>query len=215
MLLVSFSSQGNVNPLLRLGNLLASKGLLVTFSTTHQVGNMLKRSNERIDEPTPVGQGMIRFEFFHDGVDQDDPRSNDFKFVNAQLELNGPIGVANIVKKHENEGRPISFIINNPFVSWVSEVAESLNIPSAVLWVQSCACFSAYYHYHHKLIPFPTDSDPKLDVTLPHMPLLKYDEFPSFLHPSDPFKIFGELLLGQFALCGFVFVGLRVWFVCV
>lgn len=200
VLLVSFPGQGHVNPLLRLGNLLAAKGLLVTFSTPQNVGKVLRKANKMIDKLTPIGEygGMIRFEFFEDGLDEDDLRRNDLNFYMPQLQEFGSKAVVSIIKKHEQQGRPISCIINNLFIPWVSDLAETLNIPSAVLWVQSCACFSAYYHFHHKLLPFPTDTDLKINVQLPCMPLLKYDEIPSFLHPSDPFLVLGKLILGQF-----------------
>ncbi|KAL4389713.1 Glycosyltransferase [Arachis hypogaea] len=67
-----------------------------------------------------------------------------------------------------------------------------------MLWVQSCACFSAYYHYYHKLVPFPSETDLELDVHLPCMPLLKSDEIPSFLHPNTPEPFLRRAILGQY-----------------
>lgn len=95
-------------------------------------------------------------------------------------------------------GRPVSCLINNPFIPWVSDVAEDMGIPSAMLWVQSCASFSAYYHYYNKLVPFPSEEEPEIDVQLPFVPLLKYDEVPSFLHPRTPYPFLGRAILGQF-----------------
>lgn len=103
-----------------------------------------------------------------------------------------------MVKKNEDEGRPVSCFINNPFIPWVSDVAYDLKIPSAVLWIQSCASFSVYYHYHHSIVPFPNETNPKIDVQLPFMPLLKYDEIPSFLHPTTPYLVFKRAILGQY-----------------
>lgn len=87
--LVSFPAQGHVNPLLRLGKLLASKGLLVTFSTTESLGNQLRKANNITDKPTPVGLGLLRFEFFHDGLAEDDPLRLDLHSYLPQLELVG------------------------------------------------------------------------------------------------------------------------------
>ncbi|XLT85302.1 hypothetical protein HN873_007055 [Arachis hypogaea] len=98
----------------------------------------------------------------------------------------------------KNQHPPVSCLINNPFIPWVSDVAESLRLPSAMLWVQSCACFSAYYHYYHKLVPFPSETDLELDVHLPCMPLLKSDEIPSFLHPNTPEPFLRRAILGQY-----------------
>ncbi|KAL8156174.1 gallate 1-beta-glucosyltransferase 84A24-like [Apium graveolens] len=199
VLLVSFPGQGHVNPLLRLGKILASTGLLVTFSAPESVGSSMRKANKNIDELTPVGDGMIRFEFFDDALSgDDDPRRADLGAYIRLLELHGKEAVNGIIKKHEKEGRPVSCLINNPFIPWVSDIAHALNIPNAVLWVQSCACFSAYYHYNYELAQFPTQSDPEIDVQLPSMPLLKHDEIPSFLHPHSPYSVLGKAILGQF-----------------
>ncbi|MCD9646750.1 hypothetical protein HAX54_036907 [Datura stramonium] len=95
-------------------------------------------------------------------------------------------------------GQPCFVFDLNPFIPWVCDVAEILGIPSAMLWVQSAASFSSYYHYSHSLVPFPSESQPEIDVQLPCMPLLKYDEVPSFLHPSSPYTFLKTAILGQF-----------------
>ncbi|XWS54738.1 hypothetical protein CRYUN_Cryun10bG0114700 [Craigia yunnanensis] len=196
--LVSFPGQGHVNPLLRLGKRLASKGLLVTLSTPESFGKEMTKANNITDEPTPVGDGFIRFEFFQDGWDEDDPRRVHLEQYLPQLELVAKEEIPRMIRKYAEQNCPVTCFINNPFIPWATDVAESLGIPSAMLWVQSCACFAAYYHYHHGLVPFPSESDPEIDVQLPSMPLLKYDEVPSFLHPSTPFSVLRSAILGQF-----------------
>ncbi|KAL0383170.1 UNVERIFIED_CONTAM: Gallate 1-beta-glucosyltransferase [Sesamum calycinum] len=46
--------------------------------------------------------------------------------------------------------------------------------------------------------PFIPEQEPEIDVQLPHVPLLKHDEIPSFLHPSTPYLFLGRAILGQF-----------------
>ncbi|XVF01336.1 hypothetical protein REPUB_Repub04eG0079000 [Reevesia pubescens] len=196
--LVSFPGQGHVNPLLRLGKCLASKGLLVTLSTPQSFGKQMAKANNITDEPIPVGDGYIQFEFFQDGWDEDDPRRVYLDQYLPQLELVGKEEIYRMIRKYAEQKRPVSCFVTNPFIPWASDVAESLGIPSALLWVQSCACFAAYYHYYHGLVPFPSEIDPEIDVQLPSMPLLKYDEVPSFLHPSTPFPFLRRAILGQF-----------------
>ncbi|KAK8518857.1 hypothetical protein V6N13_017876 [Hibiscus sabdariffa] len=197
--LVSFPGQGHVNPLLRLGKRLASKGLLVTLSTPACFGNQMAEANNIVtDHPIPVGDGFLRFEFFHDGWDDDDPRRASHVEYMDQLEFMGKQEITAMINKYAEQNRPVSCLINNPFIDWASDVAESLGIPSAMLWVQSCACFAAYYHYNHGLVPFPSESDPEIDVRLPAMPVLKHDEVPSFLHPSTPYSSLRTAILGQF-----------------
>ncbi|KAJ9159479.1 hypothetical protein P3X46_024986 [Hevea brasiliensis] len=198
VLLFSFPAQGHVNPLLRLGKRLASKGMLVTFSTTEGVGKHMRNANDITDELVPLGDGFIRFEFFEDGWEENDPRRQDLDQFLSQLELVGKQVIPQMAKKHSEQGHPVSCIISNPFIPWVSDAAASLGIPSAMLWIQSCASFAAYYHYSQRLVPFPSEENPEIDVQLPCMPLLKYDEVPSFLHPSTPYPFLGRAILGQF-----------------
>ncbi|KAI4342025.1 hypothetical protein MLD38_026686 [Melastoma candidum] len=196
--LVSFPGQGHVNPLLRLGKRLASKGLLVTFTTPESIGKQMRKASGCSEEPSPVGDGFIRFEFFEDGWDEDEPRRQDLDQYLPQLEKVGKVVIPDMIRKNAERGRPVSCLINNPFIPWVSDVAESLGLPSAMLWVQSCACFAAYYHYYHKLVPFPSEDAMEIDIQLPCMPLLKHDEVPSFLYPTTPYPFLRRAIMGQY-----------------
>ncbi|KAK1560476.1 hypothetical protein Q3G72_016866 [Acer saccharum] len=196
--LVSFPGQGHVNPLLRLGKRLASKGLLVTFTTPESIGKEMRKASNITDEPVPVGDGYIRFEFFEDGWDENEPRRQDLDQYLPQLELIGKEVIPRMIQKNAEQGRPVSCLINNPFIPWVSDVADSLGLPSAMLWVQSCACFTAYYYYYHNLVPFPSEKEPEIDVQLPCIPLLKHDEVPSFLYPTTPYPFLRRAILGQY-----------------
>ena len=196
--LVSFPGQGHVNPLLRLGKRLASKGLLVTFTTPESIGKQMRKASNITDQPTPVADGMIRFEFFEDGWDENEPKRQDLDLYLPQLELVGKKIIPEMIKKNAEQDRPVSCLINNPFIPWVSDVAADLGLPSAMLWVQSCACFSTYYHYYHGLVPFPSEAEPEIDVELPCTPLLKYDEVASFLYPTTPYPFLRRAILGQY-----------------
>lgn len=199
LFLVCFPAQGHINPMLRLAKRLAAKGLLITFTTTEHVGKDMRKANNIVDDqPTPVGTGFIRFEFFEDGCAEDDPKRRDLDFYVPQLERKGKQFLPKTINKHAKEGRPVCCFVNNPFIPWVCDVAEDLGIPCATLWVQSCAVLSCYYHYFHGTVPFPSESEPSIDVQLPNLPLLKHDEIPSFLHPSSLYKVLGTAILGQF-----------------
>ncbi|EOA18296.1 hypothetical protein CARUB_v10006803mg [Capsella rubella] len=199
VMLVSFQGQGHVNPLLRLGKLIASKGLLVTFVTNELWGKKMRLANKIVDgELKPVGSGSIRFEFFDDEWAEDDDRRADFIVYIRHLESVGIREVSKLVRRYREANEPVSCLINNPFIPWVCHVAEEFNIPCAVLWVQSCACFSAYYHYQDGSVSFPTETEPELDVKLPGVPVLNHEEIPSFLHPSSEFIGLRQAILGQF-----------------
>ncbi|KAK9071122.1 hypothetical protein SSX86_009690 [Deinandra increscens subsp. villosa] len=201
--LVTFLGQGHVNPFLRLAKLLASKGnILVTFSASKSIQNKMKKAGAAISgDPTPVGScgGMIRFDFFNDGCSEDnDDERNDIETFLPKLEAYGKTELTEIISRHAQNGQPVSCLINNPFVPWVSDLAKELNIPCAMLWVQSCFCFSAYYCYENSLAPFPSEQQPDINVHLPNMPVLKPDEIPSLLHPSTHYPFLKRAVLGQF-----------------
>ncbi|CAI9104576.1 OLC1v1003279C1 [Oldenlandia corymbosa var. corymbosa] len=195
--LVSFPAQGHVNPMLRLGKRLASKGLLVTLSAPELIGKEIRLANKISEQPTPVGDGLIRFEFFDDEWVQDEEKDKTFSLGEYldHLAVAGKRALPELIEKQEEMGHPVACLIINPFIPWVYDVADSLQIPSATLWVQSAASFSAYYHYYNNLVPFPTKTQPDIDVQLPAMPLLKHDEIPSFLHPNTPYPVLRDAIL--------------------
>ncbi|XP_057545872.1 gallate 1-beta-glucosyltransferase 84A23-like [Amaranthus tricolor] len=197
--MVSFPGQGHINPLLRLGKRIASKGLLVTFTTTENFGQAIRNSNDAVsDRPVPVGDGFIRFEFFDDEWPDGDPRKHDMDQYLPQLDIVGRRWVPERIAALAREGRPVACLVNNPFLPWVSDVADELGLCSAMLWPQSCACFLAYYCFHHKLVPFPTENALELDVEIPTLPLLKWDQIPTFLHPTTPYAFLKRAILSQY-----------------
>ncbi|KAI3774695.1 hypothetical protein L1987_49255 [Smallanthus sonchifolius] len=116
-----YQRQGHVNPLLRLGKLLASKGnVLVTFSASKSIGKKMKKAGASVSgDPTPVGNcgGMIRFDFFDDGCSEDnDDERNDLDMYLPKLEAYGKKALALIIHYHAENGWPVSCLINNPFV---------------------------------------------------------------------------------------------------
>ncbi|KAM0823550.1 hypothetical protein ACQ4PT_070801 [Festuca glaucescens] len=98
----------------------------------------------------------------------------------------------------EEAGRPVSCVVGNPFLPWAIDVSHDAGIPSAVLWVQSCAVFSLYYHHVHGLVEFPAEDDLDARVRLPGLPALSVADVPSFLLPSNPFKLLADEILKQF-----------------
>ncbi|EXC71323.1 Putative UDP-glucose glucosyltransferase [Morus notabilis] len=196
VLLVSFPAQGHINPMLRLGKRLLSKGLLVTFTTTTNMAKDIQKYPN--DNPEDKTTPFIGFDFFDDGIPDDDSRRSDFDFYFSRLEKAGKESIPQLIKKLNDNGRPVSCLVNNPFIPWACDVAEDLKIPWATLWVQSSAVFAVYYHFFHQTVPFPSEAEPDIDVQLTSMPALKRDEIPSFLIAGNPYEVFGKTILEQF-----------------
>lgn len=156
---------------------------------------MRKARDLEEEKEVVIGKGFIRFEWFEDGWDENEPKRLDLDVYLPQLERVGKQVLPTIISQ---QNPPVSCLINNPFILWVSDVAQSLSLPSALLWIQSCASFSSYYHYYHKLVSFPSQSHPHIHVQLPCMPLLNYDQVPSFLYPTTPYPFLRRAILGQF-----------------
>ncbi|CAI0557585.1 unnamed protein product [Linum tenue] len=210
VMLVCFPGQGHINPFLRLANLLASHGLRVTFTINLSTARKMKslpssqcRSQELKLEPNTSSSShsgaAVHFDFFDDGHDEESIKRVPLDQLMTLLEQTGRKALPEMVRKYADQGSPVSCFVSNPFLPWVSDVAATLDIPCAVLWIQSCASFTTYYHFHNKLVEFPTPEDQERDVVLPGMPVMKHDEIPSFLHPTTPYGFLATAILGQFA----------------
>ena len=55
-----------------------------------------------------------------------------------------------------------------------------------MLWVQSCATYCIYYHYHKTPSQFLTLDDPNNEIEILGLPLLKNENLPTFILPSSP-----------------------------
>ncbi|CAM0946408.1 unnamed protein product [Alopecurus aequalis] len=196
LLLICFPGQGHVNPMLRLAKRFASKGLLVTFSSTSDVGAKITASTgvEAGGDGVPLGLGRIRFEFLDDHADG----IKDLDDLLRHLQTTGPTAFAELIRRQDEAGRPVACIVGNPFLPWAIDVAHDAGIPSAVLWVQSCAVFSLYYHHVHGLVEFPAEDDLDARVKLPGLPAMSVADVPSFLLPSNPYKLLADEILKQF-----------------
>ncbi|CAM0908225.1 unnamed protein product [Alopecurus aequalis] len=192
LVLICFPSQGHVNPTLRLAKRLAAKGLLVTFSSTSDVGAKITAPTgvEAGGEGVPLGLGRIRLEFLDDHYTEGDDRIR-------HVQTAGPPAFAELIRRQEEAGRPVACVVGNPFLPWAVDVAHAAGIPSAVLWVQSCAVFSLYHHHVHGLVEFPAEDDLDARVKLPGLPPLSVADLPSFLLPSTPFKNLAEAIMKQ------------------
>ncbi|XP_052141764.1 gallate 1-beta-glucosyltransferase 84A24-like [Oryza glaberrima] len=194
LLLICFPGQGHVNPMLRLAKRIAAKGLVVTFSSTSAIGAKLVESSGVSvgGDGVPLGGGRIRFEFLEDGFD-----GSDLDELMRHLGTAGPAAFAELLARQEAAGRPVACVVGNPFIPWAVDVAAAAGIPSAVLWVQSCAVFSLYYHRVHGLVEFPPEDDLDARLTLPGLPAMSVADVPSFLLPSNPYMSLTEAIQQQ------------------
>ncbi|XP_077231487.1 gallate 1-beta-glucosyltransferase 84A24-like [Tasmannia lanceolata] len=193
VMLVTFAAQGLINPVLELAKILASKGLRVTFTSTEMAGERMRKSTN-----TSATNRFLQFHYFSDGWGLEADRSNVNGYIN-QLNLVGPKSLTQLMQNLASQGDPISFIIGNPFLPWVLDVAEEMKIPYAMLWTQPYAVFAIYYRYFSGLNVLPpviSDADTITDIT--GLPTLRVEDLPTFLLPSNPYITLSEALLETF-----------------
>ncbi|CAL5052378.1 unnamed protein product [Urochloa decumbens] len=196
VLLICYPGQGHINPMLRLAKRLATKGLLVTCCSSSIVRDKLAAASgvSAGGAGVPVGRGRLRFDFLDDPFDGTELDLHDFLH---HLETSGPPALAALLRRQAEAGRPVACVVGNPFLPWATDVAADAGVPAAVLWVQSCAVFSIYYHFANGLVKFPREGD-DARLAIPGLPDLSAADVPSFLHASHPYKVLGDTVQGQF-----------------
>jgi UDP:flavonoid glycosyltransferase YjiC (YdhE family) len=201
VLLICYPGQGHINPMLRLAKRIAAKGVLVTCSTSSVIREKLAAASGISvgGDGVPVGRGRIRFDFLDDHFDGTELDLHDFM---RHLETAGRLALADLLRRQAEAGRPVACVVGNPFLPWATDVAADAGIPSAVLWVQSCAVFSIYYHFVHGLAEFPREDELDARFALPGLPGLSVADVPSFLLPSHPYRILGDTIQDQFRNMG-------------
>jgi gallate 1-beta-glucosyltransferase len=146
VLLVSAPFQGHVNPLLALGQRLASMGLLVTFTTAVHTGLRFKHQQHGEDGAAvdAVGRGAMRFEHLRGGEvwAPDDPRYHVADDVGRNLDAVASVALAELIRRQADAGRPVTCVVANVFAPWALRAAGAMGVPGAMLWTQSCTVMS-------------------------------------------------------------------------
>ncbi|KAI7744405.1 hypothetical protein M8C21_014305, partial [Ambrosia artemisiifolia] len=130
VLLVTVAAQGHVNPMLRLGNLLVSKGLHVTLAT-HDYA--LKHCSSNV--------GSIHLEFFSDGLPKDYNRKNTKNFneyMNSLLK-HGPF---------PNESSPNMTVKLPGLLSFNADELPSFVLPSNTFTTFDSILKEAFHNLH-------------------------------------------------------------------
>ncbi|KAM7489167.1 hypothetical protein LguiB_026651 [Lonicera macranthoides] len=180
ILLVTFPSQGQLNPSLQFAKRLLQMGVHITFTTS-------LFAHRRIS--TTAAAPGLAFTAFSDGYDDGFKMGVDNPdHLISELRTRGSPAVEKIITSSAEQGRPVSCVVYTLFLTWAATVAREFHMPSALLWVQPASVLDIYYHYFNGYdeIIRTNGKDPNWSIELPGLPLLKARDLPSHVLSSDP-----------------------------
>ncbi|KAM5569674.1 phloretin 4'-O-glucosyltransferase-like [Rosa sericea] len=200
-IMVTFPSQGHINPSLQLAKrLIHITGAHVTFVTSLS-------AHLRIGDSISTPSGLT-FAPFSDGYDQGFRSADSTQHFMSELKRRGKQAITDLVVSSASEGHPYTCILCTLLLPWVAELARDLHLPTALLWIQPATVFDIYYYYfngYKDLININTaaNSDPSCAVEIPGLPLaLKSRDLPSFIVATNPYSGALPLFEEQFEKLG-------------
>ncbi|KNA10118.1 hypothetical protein SOVF_147030 [Spinacia oleracea] len=181
-LLVTFPTQGHINPALQFAKRLLHSGADVTFATAASAHKCLKKAM--------IPKGMT-FANFSDGYD-DGFKTTDTDVMTylSTFRQRGVETLAELFEKSAAEGKKVTCLVYTLLLPWAAEVARRYHVPSALLWIQPAMVFDIYYYYFngYREVINDCEKDPSWSLELPNLPFkLKARDLPSFLLPSNPY----------------------------
>ncbi|KAF3782982.1 UDP-glycosyltransferase [Nymphaea thermarum] len=183
VLIISYPSQGHINPLIQLAKFLAQCSLRITFITTDAAINSIVKSK-------PASLARIEFQSFtvNAGLMNSDGstvaaylqrfRSDATEFLTATFSRLSPVCV-----------------VYDSFMPWVLEIAKPMGILSAPFFTQSCAVGAIYYLYYRGL--FSAGQPPAAELL--GLEELTIRDVPSFMLTSNPYPVLTSVVLEQFS----------------
>ncbi|KAG9446934.1 hypothetical protein H6P81_013062 [Aristolochia fimbriata] len=195
VLLLPYPSQGHLNPLLQFGKRLAYKGLTVTFATTAFIAKSLPTTHV----------GPVKVETISDGFDGGG--FGESESIEAYLHNMGDVGsrtLAELVRRLDRRGQPVTCIVYDAFLTWALEVAKNqLGVHGAPFFTQFGAINVFYYHSYHEKRPTNYISAASSGSIAPSLPgvLAKLDvsDLPSFFSVPGSYPAYLQLVLNQFS----------------
>ncbi|KAG8642059.1 UDP-glycosyltransferase 74G1 [Manihot esculenta] len=186
VLILPYPAQGHINPMLQFSKRLVSKGVKATLANTIAINKSMHA------HPT----SKIDIETYSDGFDDGGfQQAESTEVYLSTLELVGSKTLADLIKRLEVSGRPVSAIVYDGFMPWAYDVAKQFGLLKVLFFTQSCAVNSVYYHVQRGLLPLPVQES---SVSVPGLPLLHVSETSSFVSNLGSYPGFFNLVQSQF-----------------
>ncbi|KAK1411123.1 hypothetical protein QVD17_37667 [Tagetes erecta] len=182
-LILTFPTQGHINPAFQFAKRLTRLGVKVTFATTVSAFNKINKVG-KIPE-------CFSFAVFSDGYDDGFKRGiDDTATFLTQFKERGTQSLKETILSNAENGTPVTCLVYTLMLPWAATVAREGNVPSALLWIQPASVLRVYYYYfngYDKLIGEDC-GEPSWSIELPGLPRLKSHDLPSFCQPSNPYN---------------------------
>ncbi|KAA8550510.1 hypothetical protein F0562_002194 [Nyssa sinensis] len=185
-LVLTYPTQGHINPMLQFSKRLEHKGIKVTLATTQFIVKTIQEV-----------AGSIKVETISDGYDEGGIA--DAESVEAYLTRFQEVGsqtLAKLVEKLGHQGCPVDCIVYDSFLPWALDIAKKLGVVGALFCTQSCAVNNIYYYVMQGLLELPLAGP---EVLLPGLPPLAPSDMPSFIYVLGSYPAVFDLVVNQFS----------------
>ncbi|OWM84235.1 UDP-glycosyltransferase 75C1-like [Punica granatum] len=182
-LIVSFPSQGLINPSLQFAKRLLRLGAHVTFATSISANRQMRKSTETIEGLSYIG--------FSDGFDDgSDMGAHDLEQFMAELKRHGSDTLRQLIENNLKEGREFTHVFYTTIVPWVADVASFLRLPSTLIWAQPATVLDIYYYYFSGYGDAIANAraDHSSPIQLTGLPPLTGRDIPSFFTPGNHYN---------------------------
>jgi pathogen-inducible salicylic acid glucosyltransferase len=193
VLLLSYPSQGHINPLLQLGKRLAAhRGVRCTLAVTRFV---LGQSRE-------PQAGAVHVAAYSDGCDGGGyDEAGDPQAYLARLESAGSASLDELLRAESARGQPVRAVVYDSFLLWTPRVARAHGAACAAFFTQACAVNVAFAHAWAGRMDLPVAPGGKAvpPELLPGLSTgLEPADFPTFLtEPDGGCRAYLDLMLQQ------------------
>ncbi|KAI4365457.1 hypothetical protein MLD38_021442 [Melastoma candidum] len=176
-LVVSFPSQGHINPSLQFAKRLHRHGYSVSFlSATYAV--------HRITNFVP-GISLLSYS---DGYDDTGFMFNgNYESYMIESAERGSRALREMILARSDKGEGFACIFYTTVVPWVGHVTRSLGVRSVLLWAQPATVFDVYYYFFsgRKDEIMNVGRGQSKEMLLPGLPPLTSQDVPSFFTPGE------------------------------
>ncbi|PON95495.1 UDP-glucuronosyl/UDP-glucosyltransferase [Trema orientale] len=190
-LLVTFPTQGSINPTLHFADqLIRVAGAQVTYVTTVYAHRLMMTRGGRA-----AARNDLSFVPFSDGYDDGFTLGNNTDRHAEEFKRRGSQALAELIESGEKEGRPYTCIVYTLLLSWAADVAAEHGIPAAMLWAQPATVFDLYYYYFHGygdiIREYANSKNPNFSISFPGIALvMSLRDLPSFFDDSNGYSSF-------------------------